>query len=1005
MSACALAWLGEFDDASTALAYVCARRGADLGLHPSQQVDSSNGAADDSGSSSNTGAEAVGASDVAAAGGSIADASDGNKSCSSNAVLDALCTPSQVRYAAYFSAVCDGIIPLPGPLTLKRVMMHGVPDCSPPAQGTEAGGAGTSDGAGLAAAALEALPASGQTLVHSVAGAVTSAVGAVSDAAAADTTGAAATASSGLAAIGRLTSMVLDAADAADAALATGILKAAVAVETAAVKTATLVAHAAADGSGASAGAAASSAEAAVASDGILSHVKEGGASLLSGVKEVVAASAAAARETSLDALPQSIAASGADGGAGASSWSAAHHPGLESVGAAAITTLQSVLAPPDSAAGDGSDGAAKRKRGCRPYLQLFRSGTLVFSSAWDAQQNLTSGGAAATAADASAAPPSASSSVEADEDALASSLPWCDPDDGAVRFPVELPVAGDLLARIRHAGDDGGRETLLRAALHVGFIPHSIAGPGAIVSHSSGSSGDVGSSSGAASGGGSILRLGRRQLDVAVGDDVILPPDFAIELVFGPPSSSSAATAASDVGEIATDGSSLGSDGTGGSSDTVNAGGGSSSTNEAGGTATSAPGGPAAPQHASAPADYDVRASIAAGSSDYDVSLSADAASFWSDVERRREERAIVKRERQQQQQQGLPPVGGPLPASGTGPATADVLGSTKIPASASLLYAKLQPKQPKAPAPSAINKPASAVAAAEEEEQAFLALDGGGVSGGGLIGISSPSVKGNGSTGSALASAFLSPYRAMAAGSPLPQTPDAAAIGSGSASVAMSERMRARYSPQPAAPATTSGIPGVSAAAASGIKTTQGAPGSSATSAGGGGGGLDSELEDLEAELLAVTSSLKLASAGGPLMSATPATKQAPAANSNKTAPAMSAASSSNTSSNGKNNKNDFSLPDLSEFEMELQLETAANTPVRTSAASSTASSVASAISVASECKAGADRSTTPLKPAPTSVAHSAATMKTAAVPVAVAPPGGGGDLDELEAYLGTL
>ena len=70
VSACALAWLGEFDSAITAIDYVCEKRGS---------------------------------------------------------TVERMCVPSQLRYAQYFSFVLDGVKPRGGALVLRRVLMNGVP--------------------------------------------------------------------------------------------------------------------------------------------------------------------------------------------------------------------------------------------------------------------------------------------------------------------------------------------------------------------------------------------------------------------------------------------------------------------------------------------------------------------------------------------------------------------------------------------------------------------------------------------------------------------------------------------------------------------------------------------------------------------------------------------------------------------------------------------------------------------------------------------------------------
>ena len=75
---------------------------------------------------------------------------------------------------------------------------------------------------------------------------------------------------------------------------------------------------------------------------------------------------------------------------------------------------------------------------GCSPYLQVFKAGKLVFTTA-------------------------ASKSFNQSKD----DLPFCVPSDGSITFPVETIVQGDILIRCRHLTRKGQRVSMFRAAFH----------------------------------------------------------------------------------------------------------------------------------------------------------------------------------------------------------------------------------------------------------------------------------------------------------------------------------------------------------------------------------------------------------------------------------------------------------------------------------------------------------------------------------------------------------
>mmetsp|Transcript_43343 Transcript_43343/g.135764 ORF Transcript_43343/g.135764 Transcript_43343/m.135764 type:complete len:412 (-) Transcript_43343:603-1838(-) len=99
-----------------------------------------------------------------------------------------------------------------------------------------------------------------------------------------------------------------------------------------------------------------------------------------------------------------------------------------------------------------GSPRRGGPAQGCRPYLQVFKGGTLLFTTAWNAS-DLTS---------TAAAPPP---TVDGQEST--SEIPWCYSSDESIVFPINAPVQGDILVRLRHHAETGARVTMFRAAFH----------------------------------------------------------------------------------------------------------------------------------------------------------------------------------------------------------------------------------------------------------------------------------------------------------------------------------------------------------------------------------------------------------------------------------------------------------------------------------------------------------------------------------------------------------
>ncbi len=112
---------------------------------------------------------------------------------------------------------------------------------------------------------------------------------------------------------------------------------------------------------------------------------------------------------------------------------------------------------------------------GCTPYLQLFKAGNLVFTTAASVNYAQTK-----------------------------DDLPFCSTSDGPVSFLVETVLQGDVLLRCRHLTKSGQRVSMFRAAFHTGYVPPK------------------------------VLRLTKAQLDGACGDKRFAD-DFFLDLIFEP--------------------------------------------------------------------------------------------------------------------------------------------------------------------------------------------------------------------------------------------------------------------------------------------------------------------------------------------------------------------------------------------------------------------------------------------------------------------------------------
>ena len=96
--------------------------------------------------------------------------------------------------------------------------------------------------------------------------------------------------------------------------------------------------------------------------------------------------------------------------------------------------------APPSSEDGSSEENTSQVLFGSAPYLQLFKGGNLVFTTAASVNYAQTK-----------------------------DDLPFCTTSDGPVSFLTESVVQGDVLLRCRHLTKSGQRVSMFRAAFHTG--------------------------------------------------------------------------------------------------------------------------------------------------------------------------------------------------------------------------------------------------------------------------------------------------------------------------------------------------------------------------------------------------------------------------------------------------------------------------------------------------------------------------------------------------------
>jgi len=124
---------------------------------------------------------------------------------------------------------------------------------------------------------------------------------------------------------------------------------------------------------------------------------------------------------------------------------------------------------------GKEEEGNETSMTGCAPYLQIFKAGNLIFTTAASVNYAQTK-----------------------------DDLPFCSTDSGPVSFLTESIVQGDILLRCRHLTKSGQRISMFRCAFHTGYVPPK------------------------------VLRLTKAQLDGACGDKRF-KDDFFLDLIFEP--------------------------------------------------------------------------------------------------------------------------------------------------------------------------------------------------------------------------------------------------------------------------------------------------------------------------------------------------------------------------------------------------------------------------------------------------------------------------------------
>lgn len=81
---------------------------------------------------------------------------------------------------------------------------------------------------------------------------------------------------------------------------------------------------------------------------------------------------------------------------------------------------------------------------GCSPFLQIFRCGKIIFTTAWNEEES-------------------------------EKGVPWVNESDGSASFNIDCMLQGDILLRCRHLTETGGQVSMFRAAFHSGYITEGV--------------------------------------------------------------------------------------------------------------------------------------------------------------------------------------------------------------------------------------------------------------------------------------------------------------------------------------------------------------------------------------------------------------------------------------------------------------------------------------------------------------------------------------------------
>ncbi len=124
------------------------------------------------------------------------------------------------------------------------------------------------------------------------------------------------------------------------------------------------------------------------------------------------------------------------------------------------------------------TDGTGQQPKPiCRPYLQLFKNGTLLFSSAPTVESprpnNNNNNNDLKQKEKATASAGSSSMQDHPPQDAIHPK--WIYEGDSSISFCMDFPLYGDILLRGRHVQSNGKRVSMFRIAFHTGYISSGV--------------------------------------------------------------------------------------------------------------------------------------------------------------------------------------------------------------------------------------------------------------------------------------------------------------------------------------------------------------------------------------------------------------------------------------------------------------------------------------------------------------------------------------------------